>query len=961
MERALRVDDYSDARRVRSELADLGEAWRYMTGEALKVGLEEVVGYDRSRAALRRIELPRDVWRFPLPPRDRALPEERAERAAVASLLRDRGSWYRRASHLASKAFEALHTVASGHRVMLYLPRSERVEVEGVAVEVEPMPEAQADRAVRVLGEALRLLRRQGRVPWLVARLPPLRLVQDCGLAAGSPYYGSFNVPSRTVKLCAPWLAGATPQRAAFVIAHEAGHHLWLTSLSADATEAWGGMVRGAVRDVDAREVLARWPEDVPLDGFVARLAEIDPELHLAFKGALEHGDLRGVRSRGALSARGERGPLRLTASPVSVYAAKSEEEAFCEALGLLAAYGPRTLLPEVAQWLRAVVPTVRPKANGGTVSRSTRKHNRGDAPGPLATFANAEDLERAMRYAPSLRGNVEDVVARLLSAGAKPPFTYLGAGGYGFVVCDARGVGFKAARDMRLARSLADEAEWLRIANTAPEIRDHVARFYAWHPREAVIERECVRPKRGDLVRHRGKGDKLWATHELLRRVMLGYGWTQPEFKEDSYVITRDRGPVLVDAGLVARVGSALAREVAELHRRPDASDFDRQMARGSIRLELDRTIPRGPGQRLHDRLAAKGNGRKSNSAVARRAESRPVVDLGKDEWGYETRAYRVDHVETPAHVTEGHWQEPEVVEAARIAAKTQQGYDKHLGDGNFGVTYRVETPDGTRVVKVPAAYNMHRQPWTRAEQSRNLLHEAGVANELAALGYGAVPRGVYTEWGGGTPAFVREYGEPVTSITPAEYAEIERQLLSIERDHRWRVEDDLQLYRRADGSLFVGDVGIWQAPSIHTQKWSARDSSLDTKLARVQQQLLPELPWREKRTAVAGYEYADRVPMATAARLVDTARDIAETLAELREEGDARYAGKAGQFLLQHDSKQAEGYLRALSDREAFGVPTLLPELSEGAVSARAVLERIAGAAQGAKPNGAHRRRGA
>lgn len=212
---------------------------------------------------------------------------------------------------------------------------------------------------------------------------------------------------------------------------------------------------------------------------------------------------------------------------------------------------------------------------------------------------------------APSLRSEIDSIVSRVLATGAAAPLRFLGIGMTGFVVCDARGRGYKIARKPYDFAGLANEAEWLRIANSEPAIRDHVARFTAWHEREGVIERECVRAKPREKIRGYGRSEKVWKLHQLFRKVMLPYGWSVPELKDDSYIDTRDRGLVLVDAGQVLRVGTKLAREVIAKHR-AGAEPWQREFARGEIRAEMDRTIPRSIGERLNERLAALPNRRR-------------------------------------------------------------------------------------------------------------------------------------------------------------------------------------------------------------------------------------------------------------------------------------------------------------------------------------------------------------
>lgn len=94
---------------------------------------------------------------------------------------------------------------------------------------------------------------------------------------------------------------------------------------------------------------------------------------------------------------------------------------------------------------------------------------------------------------------------------------------------------------------------------------------------------------------------------------------------------------------------------------------------------------------------------------------------------------------------ISADHFNEKSVREAAEVAALVAARHPTRAilaGNGNFGVVYRVETPDGPRVVKIPATNDNHGVAWTRDEQTMWLRHEAGVANELAARGYTVVPR---------------------------------------------------------------------------------------------------------------------------------------------------------------------------------------------------------------------------
>jgi hypothetical protein len=218
------------------------------------------------------------------------------------------------------------------------------------------------------------------------------------------------------------------------------------------------------------------------------------------------------------------------------------------------------------------------------------------------------------------------------------------------------------------------------------------------------------------------------------------------------------------------------------------------------------------------------------SPSAVARR--SRRVDDRWREE---------------PAHLTPDHQSEPQTLAARQWAAKVfDQGVE--LGQGNFGVSYRVDTSRGPVVVKIPAKRNIHGEEWDRKRLRGWFLHEAGVANELTAKGYRVVPWTVFVDRPLRTEidhpelpfALVREYGEEVRRLTPEEWYSLERSLYDLEVETGWHPNDDLLVLRRPDGSLFIGDVGIWSAPSSQPQTDIGANSSLSWMLQKAAGQLV-------------------------------------------------------------------------------------------------------------------------
>lgn len=268
---------------------------------------------------------------------------------------------------------------------------------------------------------------------------------------------------------------------------------------------------------------------------------------------------------------------------------------------------------------------------------------------------------------------------------------------------------------------------------------------------------------------------------------------------------------------------------------------------------------------------------------------------------------------VDVPARLTPRHNDLP-AVKAARAAAaawqaKWQGRSHEYLGRGNFGLAYKLERPEGDRVLKFPVDASIHFRPYRREEQTQNLMAEAGIANELREAGFGIVPEIVYVELDDGTPILVREYGEPVTAKNPPTEAEVdalEAELLAIDRSG-WSVLDDLAIYRRPDRSLFVGDVGFWKAPRgprPGEKPWRWR--RMDSYVPHLFDRWLREV-WGEERTA----DFSTR----------DATESAAEAVAVYREDGlTANLYRKALEALAEHRADRAA---RGLPDPTQGRIP--------------------------------------
>ena len=228
---------------------------------------------------------------------------------------------------------------------------------------------------------------------------------------------------------------------------------------------------------------------------------------------------------------------------------------------------------------------------------RKRRAHSTKAAP----QIANRDDISsHTLRV---LGDQLDDAAVRAVNAGAVGALEFQGAGMSGIVFCDEKGDAYKVARQGGEG-TVEEETEWLQKAEQIPGVREHVARGARYDSKNRVLVRECVRGKTGTP----SNTSKLFDIHKGIRKAMTPYGWLSPEFKEDSYVYARGRGPVLVDASMAVRVGGELvkyAQDVLENRRAPYERLSDIAFA---IVAERGRTVPEAVADKLLAKLKARG-----------------------------------------------------------------------------------------------------------------------------------------------------------------------------------------------------------------------------------------------------------------------------------------------------------------------------------------------------------------
>lgn len=251
---------------------------------------------------------------------------------------------------------------AASWGLQVKVPARDTVELEGFRVVVYGYaPEEQENEwqldSFSKLKVALRSYKSAAgaRAPLLLKQQVPLIVnFEEKSGRAGAVY----DSATRTIEIFMSSNICSDVDRFVHTLAHEMGHHVWKT-LGSDAQTFWHDTIRGDWGSLDIAEVLADWPSDAGsyIDLRSLRLRESDPVKALQLE-ALTH-DREGPTTREDLEALLQKGQRTLTVpkTPITGYANANEEEAFCETIGLLVAYGPRTLDPKVKMWIQTTLP----------------------------------------------------------------------------------------------------------------------------------------------------------------------------------------------------------------------------------------------------------------------------------------------------------------------------------------------------------------------------------------------------------------------------------------------------------------------------------------------------------------------------------------------------------------------------------------------------------------------------
>lgn len=285
---------------------------------------------------------------------------------------RDAWKWFNEAAEynvrVDQDAERGIIGAAERPRLQMKHATAENVQLEGFKVQFlgKDMIDSSlydVDDVVSSLRRALRLYKRRAQrvLPLLLKRQLPL--IVD--FTKGASLSGAIATHEKThIRIHAgQWATEVDKDTRDGVktLAHEMGHHVYQT-MRGNAQKEWDHLIKGGFENIDLHHILDEMKPGEKNYEFMDRIKRENPVLFLQLRGLqweVTTKDL-GIYSADSIRTYLQNGGhpiVRVNRHPITAYANKNPEEAFCEALGLLVGYGPATVHPEVRSWVKRFLP----------------------------------------------------------------------------------------------------------------------------------------------------------------------------------------------------------------------------------------------------------------------------------------------------------------------------------------------------------------------------------------------------------------------------------------------------------------------------------------------------------------------------------------------------------------------------------------------------------------------------
>lgn len=238
------------------------------------------------------------------------------------------------------------------------LPEIENQSMHGFKVQLFGFDENDKthNQYLDITSEALRTFKEKASrtVPWLVKNALPFQIdfiFERGGSEFNSGIAGRYNY--RQIEVY-PWAFSGNINETVRVFAHEMGHHMF-KYLSGEGVADFSALIGHGQDAWDIRELVQLYQEGESEWDFSKRIKQQYPELYNKWMVATTRGEKQSVELgfvkdiKEYLAAGGD--PMfTLPSKIVTPYGTKNSEEAFCETVGMLVAYGPRTVDEEVRE-----------------------------------------------------------------------------------------------------------------------------------------------------------------------------------------------------------------------------------------------------------------------------------------------------------------------------------------------------------------------------------------------------------------------------------------------------------------------------------------------------------------------------------------------------------------------------------------------------------------------------------
>lgn len=301
---------------------------------------------------------------FPINHANKEVPED-AQFARYKSQVEE---WERKTKRTAAAFWKATKEVIlySKEKFVVDVPVQENQELEGFRVQLRGYNPDDDHHSKELDGvrAALRIYRQQAakRMPLLLKKQCPIVLDFDMDMDLGGEYRSEHGGIILVNPLTA---ANKQPAATAKTISHEVGHHIYRTVLSGKDKEFWNAAIEQNYGDLDIEELLKVWqPESLYVFELHEALAHTHPIIALQVQAWIwgDEGRNRSMEKQRKdyyydLWFNKNVTTIRVPKIPITGYANKNPEESFCEAVGLLVAYGPRAVHEVVLGWLQTILP----------------------------------------------------------------------------------------------------------------------------------------------------------------------------------------------------------------------------------------------------------------------------------------------------------------------------------------------------------------------------------------------------------------------------------------------------------------------------------------------------------------------------------------------------------------------------------------------------------------------------